>query len=99
MKVLAVETTNADSFFQQLDKLRMVYEEYIKIGEETIPNAEKNLHELTEELDQKSQALDDVITDSGRSCLYSLTNFCAKHVTHALFTIIQPPSKNFCLYN
>lgn len=99
MKVLAVETSNADSFFQQLDKLRMVYEEYVKIGEETIPNAEKDLHELTEELDQKSQALDDVITNSGRYCLYSLTNFCAKHVICALFIIIQPPNKNIYLYN
>ncbi|XP_012071087.1 DNA repair protein RAD50 [Jatropha curcas] len=61
MKVLAVESSNADSYFQQLDKLRMVYEEYIKIGKETIPSAEKNLQALTEELDQKSQALDDVL--------------------------------------
>ncbi|XP_050239038.1 DNA repair protein RAD50 isoform X1 [Quercus robur] len=61
MKVLAVDSSSADSHFQQLDKLRMVYEEYVKIGMETIPNAEKDLHELTQELDQKSQALDDVI--------------------------------------
>ncbi|XP_062165203.1 DNA repair protein RAD50 [Alnus glutinosa] len=61
MKVLAVESSNADSYFQQLDKLRMVYEEYLKIGKETIPNAEKDLLELTEELDQKTQALDDVL--------------------------------------
>ena len=68
MKVLAVESSNAESFFQQLDKLRMVYEEYLKIGKETIPNAEKDLHELTEELDQKTQALDDVIINSGTFC-------------------------------
>ncbi|XP_044486625.1 DNA repair protein RAD50 isoform X2 [Mangifera indica] len=61
MKVLAVESSNADSYFQQVDKLRMVYEEYLKIDKETIPLAEKNLHELTEELDQKSQAFDDVL--------------------------------------
>ena len=61
MKVLAVESSKAESYFQQLDKLRMIYEEYIKIGKETIPNAEKELHELTEQLDQKSQALDDVM--------------------------------------
>lgn len=60
MKVLASESLNADSFFQQLDKLRMVYEEYIKLGKETIPLSEKNLQELNEELDCKSQALDDV---------------------------------------
>jgi DNA repair protein RAD50 len=68
MKVLAVESSNAESFFQQLDKLRMVYEEYLKIGKETIPNAEKDLHELTEELDQKTQALDDVIINSATFC-------------------------------
>ena len=61
MKVLAVESSKAESYFQQLDKLRMIYEEYIKIGKETIPNAEKEWHELTEQLDQKSQALDDVM--------------------------------------
>ena len=68
MKVLAVDSSNADSHFQQLDKLRMVYEEYVKIGKETIPNAEKDLHELTQELDLKSQALVDVIIDSGTFC-------------------------------
>ncbi|KAL5781374.1 hypothetical protein ACOSP7_006403 [Xanthoceras sorbifolium] len=61
MKVLARESSSADSLFQQLDKLRMVYEEYIKISKETISHAEKNLHELTEELDQKSQSYDDVL--------------------------------------
>ncbi|KAF5950424.1 hypothetical protein HYC85_012417 [Camellia sinensis] len=61
MKVLAVESSNADSCFQQLDKLRVVYEEYAKIGKETIPLAEKKMNELNEELDQKSQALDDVL--------------------------------------
>lgn len=68
MKVLAVESSNADSYFQQLDKLRAVYEEYMKITKETIPSTEKDLHELTEELDQKSQALDDVIINSSTSC-------------------------------
>ncbi|KAI4317369.1 hypothetical protein L6164_025242 [Bauhinia variegata] len=61
MKVLAVESSNADSLYQQLDKLRMVYEEYIKLCKETVPNAEKELHGLNEELNHKSQALDDVL--------------------------------------
>jgi len=61
MKVLAVESSNADSFFQQMDKLRVLYEEYTKIKKETIPHTEKSLDEFTKELDQKSQALDDVI--------------------------------------
>lgn len=60
MKVLATESSIADSFFQQLDKLRMMYEEYNKIGKETIPNEERSLNELTKELDEKTQALDDV---------------------------------------
>ncbi|GFY83903.1 DNA repair-recombination protein [Actinidia rufa] len=61
MKVLAVESSATDSFFQQLDNLRVVYEEFTKIGKETIPLAEKNVNELNEELDQKTQALDDVL--------------------------------------
>ena len=78
MKVLAVDSSSADSHFQQLDKLRMVYEEYVKIGKETIPNAEKDLHELTQELDQKSQALDDVIINSGTFCFlfFSPIEYC-----------------------
>lgn len=61
MKLLAVESSNADTHFHQLDKLRMIYEEYVKLGKEAIPLAEKNLKELTEDLSQKSQAFDDVI--------------------------------------
>ncbi|XP_070058038.1 DNA repair protein RAD50 isoform X2 [Nicotiana tomentosiformis] len=61
IKVLAMDSSNADSRFQQLDKLRLVYEEYLKVGKESIPLAEKNLNELNEELDHKNQALDDVL--------------------------------------
>ncbi|XP_077250252.1 DNA repair-recombination protein (RAD50) [Tasmannia lanceolata] len=61
MKVLALESSNADSHFQQLDKLRMVFEEYVKLKRETIPIAEKNLKELTEDLNHKSQAFDDLV--------------------------------------
>lgn len=61
MKVLAVESSNTESQYQQLDKLRMVYEEYVKLSKETIPNAEKELQQLKEEMDEKSQALDDVL--------------------------------------
>ncbi|KAL6293483.1 hypothetical protein ACE6H2_001625 [Prunus campanulata] len=66
IKVLAADSLSADSFFQQLDKLRMVYEEYVNIGKETIPNAEKELRDLTEEMEQKSQALDDVLAVSAQ---------------------------------
>lgn len=61
MKALAAESSSADSIFQQLDRLRIVYEEYEKICKATIPSAEKNLDELNEELEQKSQALDDIL--------------------------------------
>ncbi|XP_050372019.1 DNA repair protein RAD50 [Argentina anserina] len=66
IKALLVESSSADSFFQQVDKLRLVYEEYLKIGKETIPNAEKELSELTEEMEQRSQALDDVLAVSAQ---------------------------------
>ncbi|XP_010557042.1 PREDICTED: DNA repair protein RAD50 isoform X2 [Tarenaya hassleriana] len=61
VKVLASESSNADSVFQQLDKLRSVFEEYSKLTNETIPLCERSLKELREELEQKSQALDDVL--------------------------------------
>lgn len=53
--------SNTDFHFQQLDKLRAVYEEHVKTVKELIPVAEKNLHDLNEGLDLKNQALDDVI--------------------------------------
>lgn len=87
MKVLAVESSNADSHFQQLDKLRMIYEEYVKLGKENIPLAEKNLQELMEDLNQKSQAYDDVMLIS---FLISL-NLCT-----ALFFFIGTVSFYFC---
>ncbi|CAN0875270.1 DNA repair protein RAD50 [Linum grandiflorum] len=61
IRKLAMETSNSDSLFQQLDKLRIAYEEYVKLGKDAIPLAEKSLHDLQLELDQKSQALDDVL--------------------------------------
>ncbi|KAK9671423.1 hypothetical protein RND81_12G029400 [Saponaria officinalis] len=50
----------ADSMFEQLNRHRMVYEEYIKIGKEIIPEADKKLIELKEDLDLKVQARDDI---------------------------------------
>ncbi|GER39775.1 DNA repair protein RAD50 [Striga asiatica] len=61
LKALAEASSNAEFHFQQLDKLRIVYEEYVKTGKELIPLAEKNLNQLNEDLDQKNQALDDVL--------------------------------------
>lgn len=70
LKVLAAESSTADSFFQQLDRLRMVYEEYVNIGKERIPNAERELHDLTQEMEQKSHALDDVIINLITPCFH-----------------------------
>ncbi|KAL6878476.1 hypothetical protein ACP4OV_012646 [Aristida adscensionis] len=42
-EVLAMESSNAETIFQQLDKLCIIYEDYVKLGEEAIPLAEKNL--------------------------------------------------------
>ncbi|KAH9680400.1 DNA repair protein RAD50 [Citrus sinensis] len=92
MKVLSLESSNADSYFQQLDKLRMVYEEYVKLSKETIPVAEKNLHELTEELNQKSQAFDDndnnmcVATKKGLM-LYSIRWIMFLAVEHMFYNL------------
>ncbi|KAJ6835732.1 DNA repair protein RAD50-like [Iris pallida] len=61
MRVLAVESSDSETQFQQLDKLRMVYEEYVKLGKETIPLAEKTLKDLVEDHSQKSQAYDDLL--------------------------------------
>ncbi|KAF8056799.1 hypothetical protein N665_1267s0002 [Sinapis alba] len=66
VKALAAESSNADSIFQQLDKLRSVFEEYTKLTDEVIPLAEKSLQEYTEELEQKSEALDDVLAISAQ---------------------------------
>ncbi|KAL8515845.1 hypothetical protein ACS0TY_014518 [Phlomoides rotata] len=61
IKVFALDSSNAEFHFQQLNKLRVMYEEYAKTGKELIPLAETNLNELNEELDQKNQALDDLL--------------------------------------
>lgn len=61
MKSLALESSNADLHFQKLDNLRMIYEEYNKLGKDTIPLAEKTLETLTQDLNLKLEVLDDVI--------------------------------------
>ncbi|KAL9232743.1 hypothetical protein vseg_007814 [Gypsophila vaccaria] len=49
-----------DSMFEQLNRHRMVYEEYVKISKEIIPQADKKLTELKEDLELKMQARDDI---------------------------------------
>ncbi|KAH9318277.1 hypothetical protein KI387_020046, partial [Taxus chinensis] len=60
VRELATHSSNADAHFQQLDKLRSVYDEYVKLGKELIPANEKLLDELAEDCERKSQAHDDL---------------------------------------
>lgn len=61
MRSLAAESSEAESNFQQLERLRLMYEEYNKVCKESIPLTERTITELKEELEQKTQALDDVL--------------------------------------
>uniref|UniRef100_A0A0D9YSJ7 DNA repair protein RAD50 n=1 Tax=Oryza glumipatula TaxID=40148 RepID=A0A0D9YSJ7_9ORYZ len=46
MNKISLECSNAEDFFQQLNKLNATYEEFVKLGKEAIPLAEKNLKQL-----------------------------------------------------
>ncbi|MED6119967.1 DNA repair protein rad50 [Stylosanthes scabra] len=61
LKALAEESAIADTNYKQLDDLRVVYEEYVKLNKETIPDAENELQQINEELDRQSQELDDTL--------------------------------------
>ncbi|XP_062223293.1 DNA repair protein RAD50 [Phragmites australis] len=61
IKDLAMESSNAETFFQQLDKLRTIYDGYLKLGDEDIPLAEKNLNQLLADESQKAQTFDDLV--------------------------------------
>lgn len=91
LKVLAVDSSNADFHFQQLDKLRVVYEEYVKTGKELIPLAEKNLYELNEELDLKNQALDDVGVNCSISSFNCLLLFVIMHSSFSFYVAFENP--------
>ena len=60
VKALAIESSDAETFLQQLDKLRTIYDDYKKLLEETIPLAEKNLNQRLADESQKEQTFDDV---------------------------------------
>ena len=59
-KALAMKSSDAEAIFQQLDKLRTIYDAYMKLVEETIPLAEKNLNQHLADESQKAQTFDDV---------------------------------------
>ncbi|GLJ49200.1 hypothetical protein SUGI_1038410 [Cryptomeria japonica] len=61
VRELAMHSSNADAHFQQLDKLRSVYDEYVKLGKELIPSCDKLLDELSEDRERKLQAHDDLL--------------------------------------
>ncbi|GJN21107.1 hypothetical protein PR202_gb08555 [Eleusine coracana subsp. coracana] len=59
-KILAIESAEVDNFVQQLNKLNIIYEDYVKLRDESIPLAEKNLNQLLADESQKAQTFDDV---------------------------------------
>ncbi|PUZ75604.1 hypothetical protein GQ55_1G193800 [Panicum hallii var. hallii] len=61
VKALAIESSDAETFLQQLDKLRTIYDDYKKLLEETIPLAEKNLNQRLADESQKEQTFDDLL--------------------------------------
>ncbi|XP_045089469.2 DNA repair protein RAD50-like [Aegilops tauschii subsp. strangulata] len=62
LNVLAIELSNAEDFFNQLDNLRVVYDEYVKLGKETIPLAEKDLEQLLADESEKAQIFEDLVS-------------------------------------
>ena len=60
LRELASHYTQAEAKVQQLEKLRPLYEDYVKLVLKTVPATEKITMELEQELESKSQALNDV---------------------------------------
>lgn len=81
-----MESSNAEALFQQLDKLRTIYDAYVKLVEETIPLAEKNLNQHLADESQKAQAFDDV------SSVNNSIHFQFSH------TILNNRAKRTCLF-
>ncbi|KAM0875920.1 hypothetical protein ACQ4PT_036493 [Festuca glaucescens] len=62
MKVLEMVKSDAEDFFKQLDDLRGIYDEYVKLGKETIPLAEKDLEQLLADESEKAQTFEDLVS-------------------------------------
>ena len=60
LRELASHYTQAEAKVQQLEKMRPLYEDYVKLVLKTVPATEKMTMELEQELESKSQALNDV---------------------------------------
>ncbi|KAF7009425.1 hypothetical protein CFC21_023963 [Triticum aestivum] len=62
LNVLAIELSNAEDFFNRLDNLRVVYDEYVKLGKENIALAEKDLEQLLADESEKAQIFKDLVS-------------------------------------
>lgn len=62
MNKISFECSNAEDFFQQLNKLNATYEEFVKLGKDAIPLAEKNLKQLLADESEKAQTFDDFVS-------------------------------------
>ncbi|XP_051208850.1 DNA repair protein RAD50 isoform X1 [Lolium perenne] len=62
MKVLEIVKSDAEDFFKQLDDLRGIYDEYVKLGKEAIPLAEKDLEQLLADESEKAQTFEDLVS-------------------------------------
>lgn len=62
LKVLAENLSIAEDLFNQLDNLRVIYDEYVKLEKETIPLAEKDLEQLLADESEKAQIFDDLVS-------------------------------------
>ena len=60
LNLLAENLSVAEDLFNQLDNLRVIYDEYVKLEKETIPLAEKDLEQLSADKSEKEQISDDV---------------------------------------
>ncbi|KAM0915486.1 hypothetical protein ACQ4PT_010817 [Festuca glaucescens] len=62
MKVLEIVKSDAEDFFKQLDDLRGIFDEYVKLGKEAIPLAEKDLEQLLADESEKAQTFEDLVS-------------------------------------
>uniref|UniRef100_A0A0D9VG57 Zinc-hook domain-containing protein n=1 Tax=Leersia perrieri TaxID=77586 RepID=A0A0D9VG57_9ORYZ len=62
MNMLTLECSNAEDFFQQLNSFHATYDEFVKLGKEIMPLAEKNLKQLLEDESEKAQTFDDLVS-------------------------------------
>ncbi|KAL5208788.1 hypothetical protein ABZP36_033223 [Zizania latifolia] len=62
MNMMALGCSNAEDYYQQLNNLHGTYDEYMKLGNDTIPSAEKNLKQLLVDESEKAQTFDDLVS-------------------------------------